>query len=69
MMRIMDMTHKNNHPVLRAPCATCGVGIGDRCVSTVPSLNAGSVGTPITGYHAERLEKFYQFYESTGRVS
>lgn len=33
----------------------CGARIGKPCVSTVPTLGVGMVGTPIEGVHAERV--------------
>jgi hypothetical protein len=36
-------------------CPNCGARIGKPCVSTIPALGFGRVGTPIEGVHAERV--------------
>jgi len=43
------------HPAVGVVCPGCGARIGKPCVSTVPHLGAGSVGTPIEGVHVERI--------------
>lgn len=43
------------HPALGVVCPGCGSRVGKPCVSTVPSLGVGAVGTPIEGVHAERI--------------
>lgn len=42
-------------PAGGAVCTLCGARIGKPCVSTVPTLGFGVVGTPIDGVHAERV--------------
>lgn len=36
-------------------CPGCGARVGKPCVSTVPTLGVGAVGTPIEGVHVERV--------------
>ena len=43
------------HPAVGVVCPGCGARIGKPCVSTVPALGVGVVGTPIEGVHAERI--------------
>jgi len=47
--------HEVSHPALGVVCPGCGARVGKSCVSTVPMLGFGSVGTPIEGVHAERF--------------
>lgn len=43
------------HPALGVVCPGCGARVGKSCVSTVPALGVGTVGTPIEGVHAARI--------------
>jgi len=43
------------YPAAGVVCPSCGARIGKPCVSTVPFLGFGEVGTPIEGVHAERI--------------
>jgi len=43
------------HPAVGVVCPGCGSRVGKPCVSTVPTLGVGAVGTPIEGVHAERV--------------
>ena len=43
------------HPAAGVVCPGCGARIGKPCVSTVPALGVGSIGTPIEGVHVERV--------------